>query len=720
MVGGAEILRYAAFSSGGQGGNPAGIVLDARDLSAPEMAGIAAEVGYSETAFLTSRGGSVREYLTRYYSPGGEIAFCGHATIACGIALAERYGQGRFTFDTRVGRVQAMAGITKSGEWHASLSGAGSHSRPASGAELDEVLGAIGWNRGDLDPRYPVHVLQPGNNHFLVPVREHETLKSLDYDYAALSAVMKLRGWTTIHAVWAESPTVFRAPSAWLRCLRRSSATRERRWDARAESSPSSLPADRHGCTARATKSPTSATEARRAARPGRRPGTPAARPPTPDRRERHDCLVPRGTPATGRMPMNHVPVLDTAPGASEGWDVSTPDETGFSGTRLGRIDVALTREVTSGRMPGAVLGILRDGKLAYLRAVGWRDPAARIPMTPDSLFWIASMTKPIVAVAALTLVEQGQLLLGDPVSAHLPEFTDMRVAGPDGQSRPGLVPARREPAIHDLMTHTAGVIEGLLGNSPVHARYAAAVGDGMTSYTAEEFRARLAGLPLFNHPGETWHYGWGFDLLGQIIERITQSSLGDYLARAVTGPLGMTGTGFARHGIDTARWAHPLPPGDERPALPDLSKARFDSGGAGLAGTAGDYLKFVSFLLERRRGRGTAILAPATVTAMTTDRLDPHADVSRLTTLHERGHGFGLGVAVRQSAGAPSPGSPGDFCWPGAAGTYWWADPRHQLGVVLMTHTPGRQAGKRLHELVRTLVYQALIPDQHDDPQHA
>lgn len=263
---------------------------------------------------------------------------------------------------------------------------------------------------------------------------------------------------------------------------------------------------------------------------------------------------------------MNHTPVPDIAPGASGDWDVGTPDETGFSTARLDHIDVALTREVTSGRMPGAVVGILRYGKLAYLRAVGWRDPAARIPMTADSLFWIASMTKPISAVAALTLMEHG--------------------------------------------------------------------------------------------------------------------------------PLGMTGTRFARHGIDAARWAHPLPPCDERPALPDLSKARFDSGGAGLIGTAEDYLRFVSFLLERRRGRGTAVLAPATVTAMTTDLLDPHADVSRLaqTTLRAQGHGFGLGVAVRRSTGAPSPGSPGDFSWPGAAGTYWWADPRHQPGVVAMTHAPGKQ----------------------------
>jgi CubicO group peptidase (beta-lactamase class C family) len=239
-----------------------------------------------------------------------------------------------------------------------------------------------------------------------------------------------------------------------------------------------------------------------------------------------------------------------------------------------------------------------------------------------------------------------------------------------------------------------------------------------MTDYTAEEFRARLAALPLFSHPGETWHYGWGFDLLGQIIERVTGASLGDYLANAVTGPLGMTSTQFARDGIDTVRWAQPFPPGNDRPALPDLSRARFDSGGAGLIGTAQDYLKFVGFLLERRRGHGTAILAPATVTTMTTDQLDPHTDVSRLalTTLRARAHGFGLGVAVRRGPGALSPGSPGDFSWPGAAGTCWWADPRQQLGVVLMTHTPGRQTRARLHELIRTLTYQALIPDQDDN----
>jgi PhzF family phenazine biosynthesis protein len=210
VASGAEILRYAAFSVDGRGGNPAGIVMDARGLSVPDMAGIAAGVGYSETAFLVPQDGSERRYLACYYSPRGEIAFCGHATVACGIALAERYGQGRFTFDTRVGRVEAAVGITESGEGHATLSGVGSQSRPASGTELEEVLDAIGWNRDDLDPRYPPYVLQPGNSHFLVPVRELETLKALDYDYAALSAVMELRGWTTIHAVWAESPTLFR------------------------------------------------------------------------------------------------------------------------------------------------------------------------------------------------------------------------------------------------------------------------------------------------------------------------------------------------------------------------------------------------------------------------------------------------------------------------------------------------------------------------------
>jgi CubicO group peptidase (beta-lactamase class C family) len=284
--------------------------------------------------------------------------------------------------------------------------------------------------------------------------------------------------------------------------------------------------------------------------------------------------------------------------------------------------------------------------------------------MTPDALFWIASMTKPVTAVAALMLLEQGQLLLGDPVSAYLPEFAGMRVAVRGAQGRLRLVPARREPAVHDLMTHTAGIIEGLLGNSPVHARYAAAVGDGMTSYTAEEFRSRLAALPLFSHPGGTWHYGWGFDLLGQIIERITGSSLGDYLARTVTGPLGMTSTRFARHGIDAARWAHPLSPGGERPALPDLGRARFDSG-AGLIGTAGDYLRLVGFLLERRRGHGTAILTPATATAMTTDQLDPQTDVSRLAqTTHPGSPPTAWPAGSGGAAPASSPRSAGRPPW--------------------------------------------------------
>ncbi|MER7844190.1 serine hydrolase domain-containing protein [Kitasatospora sp. NPDC096077] len=391
------------------------------------------------------------------------------------------------------------------------------------------------------------------------------------------------------------------------------------------------------------------------------------------------------------------------------------PGEAGFHAGRLARVDAFVEAEVAARRLPGAVLGIVRGGALVRLDAFGMRDPQAGAPMTTDTLFWLASMTKPVTAAGALLLVESGELVLEEAVGDYLPGFRDRRVADPESLRER---PAARQPTVLDLMRHTAGIPEGLLGRTALHARYAEAVGDGMTGLDGPEFVARLAALPLLADPGTLWHYGFGFDLLGQIVESVTSDTLGAFLARRLFAPLGMTDTRFVGgSGADPDRLAVPLthdPLTGESQQLPDLARARFDSGGAGLVGTAGDYLAFLRMLLAKGAGpTGDAdrVLGRKTVELMLADTLEPGTD----TRLLERpgwnpGHGFGLGVAVRRAAGggATTPGSAGEVTWPGSSGAFWWADPAEDLGVVFLTHTPSRLQ-LRYWQQMKSLVLQAL-----------
>jgi CubicO group peptidase (beta-lactamase class C family) len=384
-------------------------------------------------------------------------------------------------------------------------------------------------------------------------------------------------------------------------------------------------------------------------------------------------------------------------------------DEAALAPGRLARLGAVLTGEVDAGRLPGAVVGIVRDGRPAYLEVFGYRDVGAGVPMTPDTLFWVASMTKPVTTVGALALHEQGRLDLGAPVSAYLPDFAGKRVGAGTG------APARRQPLVLDLLRHTSGMVEGMLGDSAVHRLYEDAVGDGMTPYTGAEFAARLAPLPLLHEPGERWHYGWGLDLIGLIIEGITGRPLREHLAEVVFSPLGMADTSFGVPAGAEDRYARALPtdPDTGRPqALPDLGRARFDSGGAGLVSTAPDYLRFVQLLLDGGRSGGQRLLGRKTVEFMTTNQLAPGTDTATLAALEPGYDGFGLGVAVRTAVGnAPTAGSAGEVTWGGAGGTLWWADPAERLGVVFLAHTPNPGTARRYHRLVRSLVLAAVEP---------
>ncbi|MEV4927811.1 PhzF family phenazine biosynthesis isomerase [Streptomyces roseoverticillatus] len=205
------ILRYSAFTSDPAGGNPAGIVLDAAHLDARQMLAIAAEVGYSETAFVTERDEAARRYRLRYFSPLAEVPFCGHATVATAAALADRTGTGELVFDTPVGEIRVATDTDGAGVSRATFTSAPTHSRPAGDDEVDETLALLGWTREDLDPALPPHVASSGSERLVLAAGSRARLADLDYDFDGLAAVMRARGWTTVMLVWRENEGVFHA-----------------------------------------------------------------------------------------------------------------------------------------------------------------------------------------------------------------------------------------------------------------------------------------------------------------------------------------------------------------------------------------------------------------------------------------------------------------------------------------------------------------------------
>ncbi|TLQ48623.1 PhzF family phenazine biosynthesis isomerase [Streptomyces marianii] len=207
----ASVLRYSAFASRPGGGNPAGVVLDASPLDEQQMLAVAAEVGYSETVFVTSRDEQRRRFTLRYFSPLAEVAFCGHATVAASVALAERIGPGDLVYDTLAGEIRVETVADGPGLVRATLTSVPTRSRPAQAAEVDAALSALRWGKADLDPALPAHVAFGGNEHLVLAAATRARLADLDYDFEALTAVMKIHGWTTVHLVWRESDGRFHA-----------------------------------------------------------------------------------------------------------------------------------------------------------------------------------------------------------------------------------------------------------------------------------------------------------------------------------------------------------------------------------------------------------------------------------------------------------------------------------------------------------------------------
>jgi CubicO group peptidase (beta-lactamase class C family) len=394
------------------------------------------------------------------------------------------------------------------------------------------------------------------------------------------------------------------------------------------------------------------------------------------------------------------------------------PEEVGLSSERLARIGETLKADIETGRIPGAVIAIARHGRLVVFDAYGWRDKAAGIPMTTDTIFSIASMTKPMTTVGALMLYERGKMLIDEPLAKYFPKFSTMRVAARDvaGEPTAETVPANRPITIQDLMRHTSGLIYGGRGNTLVHKLYPAGSSDAAREYDGPAFTDKLATLPLLHQPATVWDYGFGLDVLGLTIETITKQSLGQYLQANLFAPLGMTDTGFSISADKAARYARPLPndpdTGKPQARTPELTQPlKFECGGGCAASTASDYLRFAMMLLSGGRSGEARLLGPRTVAYMLSDQLGSNiknpvgnADPTRAD------YGFGLGLAVRTTPGVVRMmGSVGQFSWPGASGTDWWVDPKEELAVVYMSAAPG-PIRWHYRQKINALVYQAII----------
>ncbi len=383
-------------------------------------------------------------------------------------------------------------------------------------------------------------------------------------------------------------------------------------------------------------------------------------------------------------------------------------EATGFSPVRIARIREQLQADVDNKLMPGGVLLILRNGKVAVHEAVGYQERATQKPMKTDAIFRMASMTKPVVTVAAMILAEEGKLDIGAPVAQYLPEFADVKV----GVDR---VAPKRPMTVQDLMRHTSGLTYGVFGETPVDMMYRKANVFGAGSLA--EMVKIVAGLPLLHQPGEVWEYSVSTDVLGRVAEVASGMELDQLIANRVTGPLKMKDSAFYLTDEQASRLAKP---DAANPLLngPPTVKPKILSGGGGLLSTTADYGRFCQMLLNGGELDGVRLLSPHSVALMTSDQLPPGTErhtgiATRLQAFGptaEMGTSFGLGFAVRTDAGRnPVPGSVGDFSWSGITGTFFWVDPKEKMAVVMLAQL-NLARNVPHYRRVRTMVYQALV----------
>jgi CubicO group peptidase (beta-lactamase class C family) len=408
------------------------------------------------------------------------------------------------------------------------------------------------------------------------------------------------------------------------------------------------------------------------------------------------------------------IPLLLVARPAGEVLGRSKPEDVGVSSTRLQRLTDTFNAYVMDGRLPGAVVLVARRGRVAYLEAFGVRDRESKAPMQEDAIFRIASQSKALVSVAVMMLQEDGRLLIADPVGKYLPEFSRTTVAVPRAGGYE-VVPAKRAITIRDLLTHTAGIG---YGSGPASDRWKAAGIQGWYFADRDEpitaTVSRIAALPFDAQPGEAWVYGYGTDILGALVERVSGTTLDGFLRTRLFGPLGMHDTHFYLPAAKSGRLAVVYSAADAQLTRAPEPGAMVGqgayvqgprksfSGGAGLLSTARDYARFLQMLLNGGELDGVRILSPASVRLMTVDHLG--------SIPFRAGQGFGLGFAVVKDLGARGiPGSVGEYGWGGAYHSTYWVDPAEQLVVVYMTQLiPSGELDD--HGKLRALVYQSLM----------
>ncbi len=409
------------------------------------------------------------------------------------------------------------------------------------------------------------------------------------------------------------------------------------------------------------------------------------------------------------------------------------PEQIGMSVDRLARITDRMQEYIDKSQVPGLLTAVARRGKVVHFETLGYADVENQIPLSADNIFRLYSMTKPVTAVAVMILYEEGRYFLDDPVADYLPEFSNMKVWTDNG-----LVDTKQPLTIHHLLTHTGGISFFPFSEKPVSVMYREAgviYSKARETLSTEEYVKKIAQLPLASHPGEVWSYGESMDVLGRLVEVVSGQPYGEFLRRRIFEPLQMADTAFYVPEEKIGRLACLYEAGpdgklistDTLP-LPDfvhrtvqandyMQPPSFESGGAGLVGTAADYLRFSQMLLNKGELDGVRVLSPTTVKLILSNHLGPEFGERPLVnmvgnTTQSKGLGFGFcGAVVTNALAVGRAGSDGQYSWGGAASTDFWIDPEQNLiGLVLTQRLP--TSGVHLTTLNRMhqMTYQAIV----------
>ena len=399
-----------------------------------------------------------------------------------------------------------------------------------------------------------------------------------------------------------------------------------------------------------------------------------------------------------------------------------SPEQVGLSAARLARISGWMRGWVDSGKLPGMTVCVMRKGQLAFAETYGKADVERNKPMRPDTIVRIYSMTKPLTSTAIMMLYEEGRFQLDEPISKFIPAFKNPRVYAGGSRGKIDSVPAEREITFRDLLTHTSGLTYGFMESTPVDAVYRDQKIDfGTATASLADVIERLAAVPLIAQPGKAWNYSVATDVLGCLVQVISGQPFDVFLREKVLKPLGMLDTDFIVAKDKQERFATCYMPGkDGKLAVMDdptkstyLAPRKGYSGGGGLAGTAGDYLRFCKFMLNKGELDGVRLLGRKTIELMTSNHLPGDmADMGmpRFSESPYYGIGFGLGFSVMiNPAKAQILGTAGEYAWGGAASTAFWCDPAEDMAVVLLTQLYPSSTYPIRRDL-RVLTYQAIV----------